>query len=432
MANTAKTRRGTIIRAASLACIVCLAWGLASIAEPPAPRLSPAQQQRWRSQIRTTIFVPDPLPPLAAQSHGRFEPEPGVVAERVSYASQFGLRVPAILYLPRQPRGKIPGLIVVNGHGGDKYSWYAYYTGTLYARAGAAVLTFDPIGEGERHRERRSGTRAHDQKLQPREMGQRLGGLLITDVLQAVSYLQSRPEVDSRRLGAVGYSLGSFLVAVAGAADDRMHACVLTGGGNLDGSDGYWDRSKPMCQGIPYQSLQFLGDRPAALYALHAARGPTLIVNGLADSVVGIPQLGDAEAFFKGLQEGTARLRGGREGVFDFQLLPDISHRPFFVTRPVALWLHRHLDFPNWTEATIRRMPETHITRWATAHGVPIDRLYATEDREGGTRALGEGVPALSRATLSVFSPDEWEREKGRLIYESWVEAARARVKEGP
>jgi dienelactone hydrolase len=391
-----------------------------------------SQQERWRSQIRATLFIPDPLPALESITHGRFEPDAGVVAERVTYATQFGLRVPAVLYLPRQRPGKVPALVVVNGHGGDKYSWYAAYAGLLYARAGAAVLTYDPIGEGERHRERRSGTRAHDQKLEPREMGQRLSGLLVTDLMQAVAYLQSRPEVDPRRVAAMGYSLGSFLVAIGGAVDPRLHACVLVGGCNLDGPDGYWDRAKPMCQGIPYQSLQFLGDRPAALYALHATRGPTLIFNGLADSVVGIPGHGHGEVFFKDLQERAARLRGRRDGVFEFQFVPDVSHRPFFVTRPVALWLERQLDFPNWTEATIRALPETHITRWAMAYGVPLDRLYAGEDREGGTRALGEDIPGLSRAALSVFSPDEWEREKDRLVYESWVEAARARIKDGP
>lgn len=50
------------------------------------------------------------------------------------------------------------------------------------------------------------------------------------------------------------------------------------------------------------------------------------------------------------------------------------------------------------------------------------------EDREGWTAALGENVPALSRDQLSVFSPEEWEREKKRFVYESWVEAARARL----
>jgi dienelactone hydrolase len=392
--------------------------------EPPTA----SQHERQRSQIRSALFIPDPLTSLEAKAHGQFEPESGIVAERVTYASQFGLRVPAILYMPRVRQGKVPALIVVNGHGGDKYSWYAFYSGVLYARAGAAVLTYDPIGEGERHSDRRSGTRAHDQKLEPREMGQRMGGQLVTDLMQAVSYLQSRPEVDPRRIGAMGYSLGSFIVALGGAVDPRLHACVLTGGGNLDGPDGYWDNAKPMCQGIPYQSLQFLGDRPAALYALHAARGPTLIVNGSADSVVGIPGHGHDDAFFHDARERAVRLGADRDRLFDFQFVPDVSHRPFFVTRPVAVWLKRKLDFPNWTEATIGSMPTTHIGRWAAANGVPIDRLYATEDREGGTPALGENLPALSREMLSVFTPDEWLREKDRLIYERWVEAARARL----
>lgn len=476
--------------------------------------VSVADEQR--SQIRRALFIPDPLPPLEARTHGQFEPEPGIIAERVSYATQFGLRIPAILYRPnvrrtafrrnsRQPashasqslagaRGagvffgpsdvlfastasfglgkthdpfaqvaslaeplaiappeggttnKIPALVVVNGHGGDKFSWYAFYTGILYARAGAAVLTYDPVGEGERHRERRSGTRAHDQKQEPREMGQRMGGQLVTDVMQAVSYLQSRPEIDPSRIGAMGYSLGSFLTSVAGAADPRLKVCVLAGGGNLDGPDGYWDRSKPMCQAIPYQSLGFLGDRPAALYALHAARGPTLIINGSADSVVGIPGHKHDAAFFRELQDRAAkRLRelrqafpaevaatNGSRSVFDFEMVPDISHRPFFVTRPVALWLEQHLDLPNWTAETIRALPETHIAPWATANHVEMDRLYVTENREGGTRALGEKVPGLSRTLLSVFPDDEWNREKERLIYESWVEAARARLGKAP
>jgi hypothetical protein len=76
-------------------------------------------------------------------------------------------------------------------------------------------------------------------------------------------------------------------------------------------------------------------------------------------------------------------------------------------------------------------MPTTHIGRWATANGVAIDRLYASEDREGGTPALGENVPALSRDMLSVYSREEWERQKNRVVYESWVEAARAQIKSG-
>src|SRR5437868_1422649 len=252
-----------------LPCIGCWVVSLCALsAQEPrsaAHPLAAEQQGQWRAAIRSALFVPDPLPPLKAQSHGTFEPTADVIAERITYQTQFGLRVPAILYRPKSHSGKLPALIVVNGHGGDKYSWYAFYSGIMYARGGAAVLTYDPVGEGERNSERKSGTRAHDKVLMPDEMGRRMGGLMVTDLMQAVSYLRERPEVDSARIGAMGYSMGSFVLALAGAADERLKACALTGGGNLDGPGEYWDKSKPMCQGLPYQAIGFLGDRPAAI-----------------------------------------------------------------------------------------------------------------------------------------------------------------------
>jgi len=113
---------------------------------------------------------------------------------------------------------------VVNGHGVDKYSWYSFYSGILYARGGGVVLTYDPIGEGERNSERKSGTRAHDKLIPPPEMARRMSGLIINDVMQAVSYLSQRPEVDPSRIGAMGYSMGSFALSLACAVETRLRA----------------------------------------------------------------------------------------------------------------------------------------------------------------------------------------------------------------
>jgi dienelactone hydrolase len=412
------------------------AWVLALAALSPcaaaAPRVGnndsvPAPREETRRKIKSTLFVPDALPPLAPEQYGHFQPAPGVVAERISYATDYGLRVPAILYRPTKLRGKLPAFIVVNGHGGDKYSWYSYYAGILYARAGAVVLTYDPIGEGERNAERKSGTRQHDRKVDPPEMGRRMAGLMITDIMQAVSYLAQRPEVDSKRIAAGGYSMGSFILSLGCAVDTRLHACVLVGGGNLDGAGGYWDSSgKAMCQSIPYRSLQFLGDRGAVLYNLQAAHAATLVFNGDADSVVSIPNMG--AGFFEDLRKRTIALHGGEQNVFEFGFEPGGGHRPYFITRPVAQWLERHLDFPNWTPESIARMPETHIAAWAQPQNVFIDKLYATELREGGTRALGTGVPAITHDLLNALPVERWQREKDKYVYETWVKEAKARV----
>ena len=76
-----------------------------------------AQPENTRRRIETALFVPDPAPMLAPVSYGSFEPTPGVVAERISYGTEFGMRIPAVLYRPARPAAqKAPAIVVVNGH----------------------------------------------------------------------------------------------------------------------------------------------------------------------------------------------------------------------------------------------------------------------------------------------------------------------------
>jgi hypothetical protein len=80
-----------------LATSVTSAVSLFRIPAVAGDRPAAAQLEQWCSHIRSALFISDPLPPLDAKTHSRFEQEPGVVAERFTYATQFGLRVPAIL-----------------------------------------------------------------------------------------------------------------------------------------------------------------------------------------------------------------------------------------------------------------------------------------------------------------------------------------------
>lgn len=314
-----------------------------------------------RTRIQQTFHVPNPLPALDTEKHGSFEVEHGIVADRVTYNTQLNMRVPAIVYHPANVGIKRPAIIIVNGHGGDKYSWYAFYAGVMYARAGAVVLTYDPIGEGERNSQHKSGTRAHDKYVPPDENGRWMGGLMMTDVRQATSYLILRHDVDPNRIAVTGYSMGSFVVSWACAVETRLRACAPVAGAVLDGPGETLDSSsKKMCQAIPYQSLQFLGDRGATLFALAALHAAVLIHNGSSDEVVNIPTHG--EAFFKDMQDRTARLLGNNaKKVFTYSFTPGGGHRPYFITRPVAEWLNQQLRFP--TGARFRR------TRRISANG---------------------------------------------------------------
>jgi hypothetical protein len=219
--------------------------------------------------------------------------------------------------------------------------------------------------------------------------------------------------------------MGSFHSVLAGAIDPRIHALVLSGGGNLDGPGDYWARSpKVMCQSGPSKALDFLLDRGAILYALNQRRGPTLIMNGTADPV--IVSVNTQEPFFARLRERTAAVSGTTAGLFETYWFPGAGHRPNFVTRPAALWLEQQLHFPNWTEDKIRSAGEVKVSEWAAATGAHVGQRFQTELSENGVRALISDVPNVPREELQAVPADEWQRDKDDFTWEQWVTRASA------
>lgn len=399
----------------------------------PGSQLSAAQiktrDAAWRAEIRKQLFIPDRLPALQSKVWSTFSPMPGVLADRVTYATADGMRVPAIVYRPDPKtthfKGKLPGIVVVNGHGSDKFGWYAFYSGMLFAKAGAVAVTYDPIGEGERnaHKASRQNPSEHDRFVDLPHWGQRLAGLMQVDVMQAVSYLRAQPEVDPKRIGTVGYSMGAFITGITGAIDPRIHSVLLSGGGVYDGPHQYFDSNKLPCQTPPYLALGVLGDRGAILYALNAARGPMYVMNGDDDTVMKMAD--HPPAWFADVRTRAIALNGNDRNMFTTVLYPGISHRTSWVDLDGMLWLNQQLHFAFWDDAAIRAQGTTHISTWITANHVDIAPAYFQENREGGLDAIGQGFPGIPRADLMVLPQDEWERQKDTLLYDAWAAKAR-------
>jgi dienelactone hydrolase len=391
----------------------------------PAKNKRRQRDAAWRAEIRRQLFIPAKLPRLNARVHATFSPMAGVLADRVTYSDADGMVVPAIVYRPDPAvvhwRGKLPGIVVVNGHAGDKFTWYAFYSGLLFAKAGAVVVTYDPIGEGERNAHRASHEKPseHDAVVDTPHWGQRLAGFMQVDVMQAVSYLRSLRAVDPARIGTVGYSTGAFITGIAGMIDPRIHAVLLSGGGTFDGPHEYFDSGKLPCQAPPWRSLGVLGDRSAILYALNADRGPMFVMNGSNDAIMRMDQ--HPPAWFDGVRARASALNGSDANLFTTVLYPGVSHRTSWVNLDGALWLHHQLHFSLWNEDAIRRAGSTHIAAWAKATGADINPNYVAEEREGGIDAVGQDFPAIPRQDLMVFSPDEWERNKAKLLYSAWA-----------
>jgi dienelactone hydrolase len=415
------------------------------IAGAPQQKRAPAGNpfSPWRAEIRKALYVPEQLPPLEPKVWSSFSPMPGVVADRVTYRTLDGMLVPAIVYRPEKVKGKLPGIVVVNGHGGDKYSWYAFYSGMMFAQAGAEVVTYDPIGEGERNIERKSRTGSHDRIIPTPagvpadDSGQRLAGLMQVDLMQGVSYLAQRPEVDPKRIAIVGYSMGAFVSGIAGALDTRIHAVLLSGGGTFDDeADGgkSFDTGKLPCQAAPWHALKALGpefhERGAILYALNAERGPMLVENGSMDTVMDIPHR--TPEWFAAMRAQAVALDKANGGtaanMFTTHVDAEKSHRTAWVERYGVNWLNDQIHFANWTSADIARMPATHIADWITAQNVSwaISNGYIREDREGGLLALGTNIPGIQHDQLNVLPDADWARLKDQLVYENWAEKTMA------
>jgi cephalosporin-C deacetylase-like acetyl esterase len=204
-----------------------------------------ARQREVRKKLLTLIGGLPEKTPLNAKSLGTTQAE-GFRIEKILYESQPNFPVTALLYLPDPKPGaaqqKLPAIVVAPGHGfTGKVTDYAF--ASTFARNGFAVLSYDPIGQGERlqypdpdHPGQtllKASTGEHGEAgLQPTLIGDALARTFAWDGIRAVDYLTSRPEIDSNRIGAFGCSGGGTMTALLGALDPRVHAiavaCYLT------------------------------------------------------------------------------------------------------------------------------------------------------------------------------------------------------------
>ena len=169
---------------------------------------------------------------------------PGIRMQKILFDSQPGFHVTALLYLPDSPSTAhaLPAILMSPGHApGGKAS--DFVIASAFARNGFAVLSYDPLGQGERlqypdpHDPANSlagaPTGEHGEaSLQPILLGESVAKYFLWDAMRGLDYLESRPEIDRNRLGAFGCSGGGAITALLGAVEPRLHAigtaCYIT------------------------------------------------------------------------------------------------------------------------------------------------------------------------------------------------------------
>ncbi len=232
-------------------------------------------QELWRGYARKKIFE------LFHYAPPRVDFEPEIVDERdcgqyvsrtLSFRSSPFTRVPAVLLMPPQTHGKLPGVICMHDHGG-LFAWgkekllapngeehpaliehkQTAYNGMSVAHelalAGCAVLVIDNFYFGDRRLaglpevdgldlstpeayaefERIAADNEPIAALNFMQAGASLMGLTVWDAIRATEYLTTVDGVDPRRIACFGAHSGGLLAMYLSGLCDLIRVTVAAG-----------------------------------------------------------------------------------------------------------------------------------------------------------------------------------------------------------
>ena len=216
------------------------------IAEERAARIAGLKTredaERYAAQVRTavrSVFPPEQLKrgPLNARVIRSFDAG-NLRIEHVLFDSLPDYPVTGNFFRPGRIEGKIPAVLHLCGHNSTgKINPNGKAMNLSLAAGGMAVLTLDPLDQGERFRfpglPFSQNVRGHNL------IGKRLiacgtwfGVWRVRDAMCGLDYLLSRPEVDPSRVYVAGCSGGGTMTTLLSACEDRLAgalpSCYLT------------------------------------------------------------------------------------------------------------------------------------------------------------------------------------------------------------
>jgi dienelactone hydrolase len=260
-------------------------WAAQAMQDPP--RLSFRQPMfgnvdAWRpvarARFRELLLGPGgaATPVAAVQHHFEFD---GLSIEHIQWQLPYGPPTEALVLKPTGATGKLPGIVGLHDHGGNKYFGLRkitrmskdphpamlrhqdeYYGGAAWAnelaRRGYVVLVHDTFTFGSRRMRLadlpgnirnnlvESNPEAEDEIKRYNQFagnhehliakslfsaGMTWPGVFVFDDQRAVDYLASRPDVDATRIGCGGLSGGGLRTVMLTGADERIRCSCCVG-----------------------------------------------------------------------------------------------------------------------------------------------------------------------------------------------------------
>lgn len=205
------------------------------VAKPPAPAGAEdwtAEAARLRKRLLNDVVFHG-WPREWVEAPPKFEAV-GVITgngyriRKLRYEIVPGLQAVALLYEPENLRGKVPGILNVNGHVGPpgKSVEYKQKRCITFARHGILALNLEWFFFGELAQHGNEHWFGHDLDL----VGANGVGLFYLAMRKGLDYLYDHPNIDRDRLGVTGLSGGGWQTIVLSSLDERVKVSVPVAG----------------------------------------------------------------------------------------------------------------------------------------------------------------------------------------------------------
>jgi dienelactone hydrolase len=198
---------------------------LLSCAEGIALTMIAPPQTPAKTRAAFLKLIERPRVPLASAVK-ELSPVGELSQEHFSFAAELGQRVPGILLKSPKFTGRRPVVIILHGTGGNKEGMQALLT--PYAERGFVAVAIDGRYHGERTKAGRGSAEYSEAMLRTYRTGKEHPFLYDTvwDIMRLLDYLETRKDIDPKRIGMMGISKGGMETYLAAAVDSRVAVAV--------------------------------------------------------------------------------------------------------------------------------------------------------------------------------------------------------------
>jgi dienelactone hydrolase len=174
---------------------------------------------------------------------------PGYRREKFVFESRPGMPVLAYLLLPKAARTPvataicIPGhgrgvddIVGIDEHGNDRTTkvFYEYDFAVQAVEQGLAAVAIEPIGFGCRRDARNKAKGLEQKACEPVAgaallLGQTILGWRVWDIMRTIDWIETRPELNAKRVGVIGISGGGTCSLFSAALEPRIKAAMVSG-----------------------------------------------------------------------------------------------------------------------------------------------------------------------------------------------------------